>query len=103
MRCPGCLQFPTSVKQTTRPLDESLEHGDVKRRLRKCRNCDKNFTTFEIHESLFRTVVPKQHSPLSREPLLVESEETAKKPKRSKLIEVVKNKPIKKKKVDDAQ
>ncbi len=70
MKCPHCERFPTSVKQTTRPLDEGLDYGDVKRRLRKCRSCSRNFTTFEIHEDLFRKLAPTSKAKLKRSPLL---------------------------------
>ena len=77
MKCPFCARFPSSVKQTTRPLDEGLHEGDVKRRLRKCGNCSRNFTTFEIHESLFRQINPASKTRLTRQPLLVEDTTTA--------------------------
>ena len=68
MRCPHCHTRPSSVLRTTRPLNEGLEEGLVKERLRKCRNCGKNFSTFEIHESLFRTITERNKT-LSRTPL----------------------------------
>lgn len=46
----------------------------VKRRLRKCRNCAKSFTTFEVHEDLFRKVRPRQDG-LGRQPLIVEDKD----------------------------
>lgn len=79
MRCPFCASCPTGVKKTTRPLDEGLEEGDVKQRLRKCRNCSRNFFTYEIHEDLFRqlnTAPTKKR--LTRQPLLAEDKQIAK-------------------------
>lgn len=70
MKCPHCDRFPTAVKKTTRPLDEGLEYGDVKQRLRKCRSCSRNFNTFEIHEELFRKLTQVSKSKLKRSPLL---------------------------------
>lgn len=70
MRCPFCTSVTSFVKQTTRPIDEGMAEGDVKRRLRKCRSCSKNFSTFEIHESKFREIVTTNK--LERQPLLVE-------------------------------
>jgi len=77
MRCPKCFSCTSSVKQTTRPLDEGMSEGDVKRRLRKCGSCDRNFTTFEIQESAFRQLQTNK-SQLVRQPLLVEDTLTAK-------------------------
>ena len=76
MRCPHCATYPSKVTQTTRPIDEGLEEGCVKRRIRKCRNCARNFFTFEIHEDLFRQLdqVPNA-APLTRQPLLMEDKE----------------------------
>ncbi len=97
MRCPHCTCCPSTVSKTTRPLDEGLDEGDVKQRLRKCRNCSLSFTTYEIHEDKFRTLsgVPSKRelkaeaTPiLSRKPLLAED----RKPTRSKLVEQVKEK-----------
>lgn len=77
--------MPTAVTQTTRPLDEGMEYGDIKRRLRKCSNCERSFQTFEIHESVFTQIKPETKlSKLSRRPLLVESTIP---PRRSKLLE----------------
>jgi len=97
MRCPHCTSAPSSVKQTTRPINEGLEHGDIKRRLRKCRNCQKMFTTFEIHEGLFRglrgvteeLVAETAPAPreLKRQRLLVE-EVNKRKPVRGRLAQI---------------
>ena len=78
MRCPKCVGISTShVLRTTRPLDEGLNYGDVKQRLRKCRECRGNFTTFEVQESYFRrlAVTPPV---LQRQPLQMESKVTSK-------------------------
>ena len=70
MRCPSCKGITTSyVLRTTRPLEEGLNFGDVKQRLRKCHACRKNFDTFEVQESFFRRLSP-QTSVLQRQPLL---------------------------------
>ena len=66
--------MPSGVLQTTRPIDEGLDYGEVKRRLRKCRECATNFTTFEIHESLFRSFSLTEQR-LTRQPLQMESED----------------------------
>lgn len=77
--------MPTAVTQTTRPLDEGMEYGDVKRRLRKCRQCQRSFHTYEIHESVFQHLKPEDKlNKLSRRPLLVESSTP---PIRSKLLD----------------
>jgi transcriptional regulator NrdR family protein len=75
------------VIKTERPLDEGLEAGDVKRRTRKCRECSRTFTTFEIQEDLFRelrgvtkpVVTEAEPHKLKRQPLLVEG--ASKKPR----------------------
>ena len=71
MRCPLCSELKTMVCKTERPLDEGLEHGDIKKRTRKCRNCGRNFVTFEIHESTWRGLPASP--PLERKPLLNEA------------------------------
>lgn len=81
MRCPHCKSRRSSVSKTTRPLDEGLEEGEIKRRLRKCRDCDRNFVTFEVHagflrslrgQSLVEHAQPAQETPaLARRPLLM--------------------------------
>jgi len=78
MRCPYCTGLKTYVLKTERPLDEGMCEGDLKKRTRKCRQCAKNFATFEIHESTWRQT-PKD-APLVRRPLLTEA--TAKPPHR---------------------
>ena len=78
MRCPFCTGLPSSVLQTTRPLDEGLDYGDIKRRLRKCGACSKNFTTFEIQESLFRRLSIRDPK-LRRQPLSIEEDRQPKK------------------------
>lgn len=57
MRCPKCDQLPTSVLKTERPIDEKLDN--LKRRRRVCRNCRHLFHTYEIPESEFRQLYPK--------------------------------------------
>ena len=59
------------VCKTERPLDEGMDEGFIKKRTRKCRECAKNFVTFEIHESTWRRQPKIQ--PLERRPLLNES------------------------------
>lgn len=71
MRCPHCVGPKTYVLKTERPLDEGLDEGFIKKRTRKCRNCAKNFVTFEVHESTWRQV-PRE-DPLERSPLLNEA------------------------------
>ena len=75
MKCPSCAEFPSYVTQTTRPLDEGLGHGMVKRRLRKCRKCSNNFQTFEVHEDDFRKLF--QNKSPARHPLIVEERKTS--------------------------
>jgi len=77
VRCPRCSEVKTMVIKTERPLDEGLKEGDIKRRTRKCRNCGRNFPTFEIHESTFRQVIAAP--PLERKPLLNEATGISKK------------------------
>lgn len=72
MNCPKCKCPLSFVTQTTKPLGEGFDHGDIKRRLRKCKRCERSFTTFEIHESEFRIKINKKDKNLSRSPLLVE-------------------------------
>ena len=91
MRCPYCTEVTTSVKRTVRPVNEGLEHGDVKQRLRQCRSCSRYFNTYEVHESQFRTLdrVPDTRR-LARQPLLVEgtrSKVTSSTGSREKLVE----------------
>ena len=81
MKCPSCNSLPSSVLQTTRPLDEGVEYGAIKRRLRKCGKCEKNFTTFEIQESMFR-LLSMRDPKLARQPLKIE--EATGKPKKEK-------------------
>lgn len=99
MRCPYCTAAPSDVKQTTRPLNEGLEHGDIKRRLRKCRNCRRMFTTFEIHEDYFRKIRgiteeisedKKIQKELKRRRLLVKEVEIKDNPTKSRIIEMKK-------------
>ena len=59
------------VCKTERPIDEGFDEGQIKKRTRKCRNCARNFVTFEIYESVWRDV-PTQ-PPLTRKPLLNEA------------------------------
>jgi hypothetical protein len=59
--------------RTTRPLNEGLNYGDVKQRLRKCRECRKNFDTFEVQESFFRRLAAAPPTTLQRQPLQMES------------------------------
>ena len=71
MRCPRCSEVKTMVVKTERPIDEGMIEGDLKKRTRKCRNCGRNFVTFEIHESTFRQT-PTTPA-LERRPLLTEA------------------------------
>lgn len=80
MKCLHCGERKTSVTQTTRPIDEGLPYGHVKRRLRKCRSCERSFTTFEIHEPLFRKIRPKKDG-LGRQPLIVDDKKEPLTPK----------------------
>ena len=70
MRCPYCTGLKTGVLKTERPLDEGYEEGDIKKRTRKCRQCAKNFVTFEIHESTWRGMPTTPEPELERRPLL---------------------------------
>ena len=78
MRCPHCTGIKTYVLKTERPFDEGMDQGDLKKRTRKCRQCARNFVTYEIHESTWRQT-PKEET-LVRRPLL--NEATTKKPHR---------------------
>lgn len=69
MNCPFCALRPTGVVKTERPLDEGMDEGEVKRRRRICRNCGRDFHTFEVHESVFRTLTATQKK-LTRQPLV---------------------------------
>lgn len=71
MRCPHCSEVKTGVIKVVRPIDEGLTEGDIKKRTRKCRNCARNFVTFEIHESVWRETPTTP--PLERKPLLNEA------------------------------
>ena len=71
MRCPHCTGYKTFVLKTERPLDEGMEEGDLKKRTRKCRECARNFVTFEVHESFWRK--EPTTPPLERKPLLNEA------------------------------
>jgi transcriptional repressor NrdR len=57
MRCPFCAHGETQVVET-RESDE----GDVIRRRRRCRKCDKRFTTYERAEIALPAVVKKDGS-----------------------------------------
>lgn len=82
MRCPRCTAPKTYVLKTERPLDEGMSEGDLKKRTRKCRECARNFVTFEIHENTWRQL-PKEE-PLTRRPLL---NEVATKPPHKPIIQ----------------
>lgn len=71
MRCPHCSEVKTAVIKVVRPLTEGMREGDIKKRTRKCRNCAKNFVTFEIHEATWRQTPTTL--PLERRPLLTEA------------------------------
>ena len=71
MRCPFCSELKTMVCKTERPLDEGMSEGDIKKRTRKCRNCARNFVTFEVHEMTWRET--PLTLPLERKPLLNEA------------------------------
>ena len=66
MRCPYCLHHDTDVLDTRR-----LNDGDIIRRRRKCRTCQRRFTTYERVESVSLTVVKKdgKREPYDREKL----------------------------------
>lgn len=69
------------VLKTERPLVEGFAPGNVKKRTRKCRQCARNFVTFEIHESALRA--RPLAAALERRPLL---HEAASKPPHKPLI-----------------
>lgn len=66
MRCPYCLNQDTDVLDTRR-----LNDGEITRRRRKCRTCQRRFTTYERIESVSLTVVKKDgtREPYDREKL----------------------------------
>lgn len=68
MNCPYCSSRPSGVLQTLRPVDEGLDEGEVKKRRRKCRNCSRDFFTYEIQEALFRSLTLTEKR-LTRRPL----------------------------------
>jgi len=68
MRCPHCTASKTGVLKTERPIDEGMDEGCIKKRTRKCRECARNFVTFEIYESVWRDLPDKPE--LERRPLL---------------------------------
>lgn len=84
MRCPHCSEVKTMVLKTERPLDEGMAEGDLKKRTRKCRNCARNFVTFEIHETVWRETPTT--TPLERKPLLNEAAAGRKKRRRVPII-----------------
>lgn len=58
MRCPGCAHHGSKVTKTTRPIDEgAFEFGTLKKRERKCDDCNGRFFTYEIHEDVFRRML----------------------------------------------
>lgn len=67
MRCPYC-QFNESAVIDTRELDT----GETIRRRRRCKQCDRRFTTYERIETVNVTVVKKNgdREPYEREKLL---------------------------------
>lgn len=67
MRCPYCQQQDTDVLDTRK-----LNEGDTIRRRRKCRACERRFTTYERVETVNVTVVKKngEREPYDREKLM---------------------------------
>lgn len=67
MRCPYC-QFGESAVIDTRELDQ----GDTIRRRRRCKDCERRFTTYERAESVNVTIVKKNgdREPYEREKVL---------------------------------
>ncbi len=67
MRCPYCQQQDTDVLDTRK-----LNEGDTIRRRRKCRVCERRFTTYERVETVSVTVVKKngEREPYDREKLM---------------------------------
>ena len=59
MRCPKCDQLPSPVLKTERPV----EFDNVKRRRRRCRNCRKDFYTYEVSEDEFKKLHPNIITP----------------------------------------
>lgn len=80
MKCPKCTSLPSNVLKTEQPIDEGLEYGDVKRRLRKCRECGRNFKTFEVHESIYRVLFPKNGPTESKTPKTPEARKLSRQP-----------------------
>jgi transcriptional repressor NrdR len=66
MRCPYCQHQDTDVVDTRK-----LNEGDTIRRRRRCRVCERRFTTYERVESVSLTVVKKdgKREPYDREKL----------------------------------
>ena len=67
MRCPYCFNSDTDVLDTRK-----LSDGEVIRRRRKCRGCQRRFTTHERVEAVSVTVVKKdgKREPYDREKLM---------------------------------
>ena len=71
MRCPRCAYPKTSVIKVQRPLDESVHfpEGTLKRRRRRCNECQRAFLTYEIHEEAFRRMLTLMEGAPVRRPL----------------------------------
>ncbi len=67
MRCPFCQHAETDVLDTRK-----LNDGDTIRRRRRCRMCERRFTTYERVEMVSLTVVKKngEREPYDREKLV---------------------------------
>jgi transcriptional regulator NrdR family protein len=58
MKCPHCSKHDSQVKKTERPIDEgNFAFGELKRRDRKCKVCNRKFFTYEVHEDVFRRML----------------------------------------------
>jgi len=71
MNCPRCKAVESKVIKTERPLDESTQfpEGTLKRRRRRCKECRRSFSTYEIHETVFRRMLSLTEGAPSRRPL----------------------------------
>lgn len=55
MKCPRCSTLESKVKKTIIQVEErGFSFGELKQRRRQCINCRRFFSTYEIHEDLFR-------------------------------------------------
>jgi transcriptional regulator NrdR family protein len=69
MRCPHCSVHDSRVKKTTRPIDEGLAFGCLKKRERQCKECRRRFFTYEVHEEFFvkmQSVLTEASAPARR-------------------------------------